>query len=106
MFCVAKLAFHFQAGTGEMEVDDKTFEIKAGVTVTVYPGETHEIRYKRHLMRNEHTLKTMQRKHEKDKELNVRCRKTEANVFFLLFANGNRNTGSENLVIIYFGIVE
>ncbi|KAF9139771.1 hypothetical protein BGX30_007483 [Mortierella sp. GBA39] len=52
--------FHFQAGTGEMEVDDKTFEIKAGVTVTVYPGEKHEI----------------------------------------------RNTGSENLVIIYFGIVE
>lgn len=43
-----------------MEVDDKTFEIKAGDTVTVYPGETHEI----------------------------------------------RNTGSENLVIIYFGIVE
>jgi mannose-6-phosphate isomerase-like protein (cupin superfamily) len=29
-----------------MEVDDKTFEIKAGVTVTVYPGEKHEIRYK------------------------------------------------------------
>ncbi|KAF9082755.1 hypothetical protein BGX29_011981, partial [Mortierella sp. GBA35] len=35
--------FHFQAGSGEMEVDDKTFEIKAGVTVTVFPGESHEI---------------------------------------------------------------
>ncbi|KAG0052892.1 hypothetical protein BGZ83_001977 [Gryganskiella cystojenkinii] len=51
--------FHFQAGAGEMEVDDKIFEIKAGMTVTVYPGEYHEI----------------------------------------------RNTGSENLVLIYFGIV-
>ncbi|KAG0372575.1 hypothetical protein BGX24_000070 [Mortierella sp. AD032] len=52
--------FHFQAGSGEMEVDGKTFDIKTGVTVTVFPGEYHEI----------------------------------------------RNTGSENLVIIYFGIVE
>ncbi|KAF9965899.1 hypothetical protein BGZ70_003853 [Mortierella alpina] len=51
--------FHFQAGSGEMEVDDKVFEVKAGTTVTVFPNEAHEI----------------------------------------------RNTGSENLVIIYFGIV-
>ncbi|KAG0095264.1 hypothetical protein BGZ93_006099 [Podila epicladia] len=51
--------FHFQSGTGEMEVNDKIFEVKAGTTVTVFPMESHEI----------------------------------------------RNTGSENLVIIYFGIV-
>ncbi|KAF9421315.1 hypothetical protein BGZ94_008876 [Podila epigama] len=51
--------FHFQAGQGEMQVDQKTFEIKAGTTVTVFPMEAHEI----------------------------------------------RNTGSEDLVIIYFGIV-
>ncbi|KAG0207056.1 hypothetical protein BGX28_001599 [Mortierella sp. GBA30] len=51
--------FHFQSGSGEMEVDDRIFEVKAGTTVTVFPREAHEI----------------------------------------------RNTGSENLVIIYFGIV-
>ncbi|KAG0259566.1 hypothetical protein BG011_002551 [Mortierella polycephala] len=52
--------FHFQAGAGEMEVDGKIFDVKAGTTVTVYPMEAHEI----------------------------------------------RNTGSENLVILYFGIVD
>ncbi|KAF9928380.1 hypothetical protein FBU30_002418 [Linnemannia zychae] len=52
--------FHFQSGSGEMEVNDKIFEIKAGTTVTVYPGEYHEI----------------------------------------------RNTGSENLVVLYFGIID
>ncbi|KAF9100958.1 hypothetical protein BGX27_000169 [Mortierella sp. AM989] len=51
--------FHFQSGSGEMEVDDKIFEVKAGTTITVYPMEAHEI----------------------------------------------RNTGTENLVVIYFGIV-
>ncbi|KAG0278150.1 hypothetical protein BGZ95_004576 [Linnemannia exigua] len=52
--------FYFQTGSGEMEVDERTFDIKAGVTVTVFPGEYHEI----------------------------------------------RNTGSQDLVIVYFGIVE
>ncbi|KAG0365598.1 cupin domain-containing protein [Gamsiella multidivaricata] len=51
--------FHFQSGWGEMEIDDKVLEVKAGITVTVFPGEAHEI----------------------------------------------RNTGSENLVVLYFGIV-
>ncbi|KAG0290354.1 hypothetical protein BGZ98_003493 [Dissophora globulifera] len=51
--------FHFQSGTGDMEVNGKVFEVKAGTTVTVFPMEAHEI----------------------------------------------RNTGSENLVVIYFGIV-
>ncbi|KAG0334268.1 hypothetical protein BG004_000488 [Podila humilis] len=51
--------FHFQSGAGEMQVDDKIFEVKAGTTVTVFPMEKHEI----------------------------------------------RNTGLENLVLIYFGIV-
>ncbi|KAF8926437.1 cupin domain-containing protein [Dissophora ornata] len=51
--------FHFQAGNGEMEVDGKILEVKAGITVTVFPMEAHEI----------------------------------------------RNTGAENLVVIYFGIV-
>lgn len=39
-----QIAFHFQSGTGEMEVNDKIFEVKAGTTVTVFPMESHEIR--------------------------------------------------------------
>ncbi|ORZ19286.1 cupin domain-containing protein [Lobosporangium transversale] len=36
--------FHFQSGSGEMEVDGKIFKVKAGTTVTVFPMEAHEIR--------------------------------------------------------------
>jgi mannose-6-phosphate isomerase-like protein (cupin superfamily) len=38
------LAFCFQSGTGEMEVDGVIYVVEAGTTVTVHPKEEHEIR--------------------------------------------------------------
>lgn len=84
------IAFHFQAGSGEMEVDDKIFQVKAGTTVTVFPGEAHEIRFEHTKNKPREALTAFY-----DAETNEPC------LCHCIY----RNTGSENLVLIYFGIV-